>query len=181
MKKAIIIFIVILVIAIVTTAIILIKFHQSDSDVGSFTQVRVYSEGYAIDITSSNSGHPDSSKNSIFSSSFKVKDKTDKTENNYNVHYLKITSQDELNPDLDLTKKITINDKEFIYDIDELTMWSANLYYLIPDSNDVLTIEVDGGNVYDNMGHQAKTLAMTDLSLLNSKELAGIVKFTISK
>ena len=68
----------------------------------------------------------------------------------------------------------------FDYYID-ISGWNAKLYYPIPNGNGQLVIKISGGTIYIPTGERVNTLAMVNRKVLESKELAEILDFSIRK
>ena len=175
---------IICVIAIIVIVCVVIKKQDStQAETGAFNKMTITTKGYAIDINSKEVGHP--SSGSLFSTSFDIVNK-DKSSKTYFVNYAELklasdsTFNDEIINDVAEQGEVTINGKKFNYSIG-LSPSNAALYYQIPDGNGKLIITVKGGNVFDSEGNQAKTQASVDEEVLNSKELAGILNFSVSK
>lgn len=58
---------------------------------------------------------------------------------------------------------------------------SQMLYYKISEGNEELIIEVRGSLVFDSEGNDVGRTALITKKVLESKELAGILNFTVNK
>lgn len=145
---------------------------------GSFYNSTVTTNGYKININSTESGHP--SGDSIFSTDFKIK-KSDNSTNYYSVDYLgvELYSSNSV-PTVEYPNYVTINGKKFGYYLNNMETL-VKLYYELPDKNGNIVIQVNGSNCFDANGNQAKCLAPITENVLKSSELAGIINFTVEK
>ena len=182
-KKVIKIIVILVIIIVIIGLFILILNHKLFSN-ETYNKTSITIKGYTIDINSKEVGNP--SSESYFSTSFNIIDNNNYT-NTYNVDFIDLslnsehTSSGEVVYDIVPPEEVTINGKKFDYylndDIENAT--SATLHYIIPDG--ALVIEVSGVGVFDSNGEQVKTSALVDEKVLKSKELAGILNFTVSK
>ncbi len=150
--------------------------ENSENETGSFSNTSFSINGYTIDIKSKEVGHP--SEGTYFETSFELSSNNKST---YFVDFVDLKDIENSDKTYNSAKEeVTINDKTYNYFIEEDT-WNATLYYQIPKENKYLIIEVRGGDVFDSEGNQVKTLANIDKKVLNSKELAEILNYTITK
>ena len=178
-KKLLILIGIVVITAIIVAGSILIINHFRDNDkpgnsggeTGSFHEMSFESNGVLVQINSTEEGHPgDGSK---FITSFTITTE-EGGEENYKVEFVDI---EEYTTDLD-SLIIKINEKEFLYNIEDPGKEFANLYYSIPNyEGRALHIKVVGTSKYDASGAQCKCLPMVDEEVLKSKELAGILNF----
>lgn len=152
------------------------------TETGTYNNVDVVIKDYTIKINSSKIGHP--SSNSYFSTSFTITH-TDGSTYNYIVNFADIILSSEnanLKPNFEIFDQgnITINNKDFKYYIDH-SAWNSLLYYTLPDKKGTLVIELRGSNIFSADGVQVKTLARINKEVLSSKELAGILNFSVNK
>lgn len=172
-----------IIIAIIGVCVFL-KHNLTEGDKGSFNKMSMTIKGYTIDINSKEAGHP--SRESYFNTSFEIKD------NNHNITMYDVdfidlklesefTSDEGLLYDMAMHNEVKINDKKFNYYIEtsDENVTSATLYYRISDG--ALIIKVSGGPVYDSSEKLVKESAPVDKNVLESKELAKILNFTVNK
>ena len=190
-KKKIEIIVILSVIIVIFGVCIFVSKHNSkqikvqneiEDETGAFNKMSIVINGYTININSKEVGHP--SHESIFSTSFNIISNHKK--NSYTVDFVDlITASDNTNNngivyDIAKPEVIKINGKKFDYYLDESNC-SATLYYIIPDGKGSLSIKVSGGSVFDSKGNLLDTLAPVNKKVLKSKELAGILNFTVSQ
>ena len=155
------------------------RIENEVEETGSFNHMEVTSEGYKIDINSSKKGHPVSG--SLFTTSFEIEN-DDETTYNYRVDYEDIHVYPE-GTVLDRVpfETIKINDKKFDYTIEE-GRTVAHLTYWIPgDDLAEVNITLRGQNCFAKDGTQIKMMAPITEEVLSSKELAGILDFTVEE
>lgn len=146
---------------------------------GSFNTLNITIDDYTIHINSKEKGHP--AEESFFLTSFTIKH-SDGLEYDYDVNYVDSILNLSPTPEFNISEQgnITINNKEFKYYVDDST-WNSILYYTLPDKKGCLAIKVTGRNVFNADGNQVKTKASIDKEVLSSKELAGIINFSVTK
>lgn len=175
--------ILVVIIVVVGVCIFIAKHKSTQNETGVFNKTSITIKGYTIDINSKDVGH--SSSKSYFNTSFDIIDK-DNNKCTYYVDFVDLnlisdnTDNDGIIYDIARPKEITINGKKFEYYLDESNS-NATLYYGIPDGEGQLIIKVSGGGVFDSEGNQAKMLAYVDKKVLESNELAEILKFSVHK
>ncbi len=185
-QKLIKIIVVLFVIIVVIVGVCAFIFNRESApdETEELNKMSITIKGYTIDIASKEVGH--SSSESYFSTSFNIIDDNNYT-NTYNVEFVDLklssenTSDGSITYDIARPEEVTINGKEFNYYLDDSEEYStsATLYYIIPDGS--LTIKVYGGSVFDSNGDQLKRLAFVNKEVLESKELAEVLNFTIKK
>ena len=159
------------------------KHKSTQNETVAVNKMSITIKGYTMDINSKEVGH--ASSKSYFNTSFDIIDK-DNNKCTYYVDFVDLnlisdnTGNDGIIDDIARPKEITINGKKFEYYLDE-SNWNATLYYRIPDGEGQLIIKVSGGGVFDSEGNQAKMLAYVDEKVLESDELAEILKFSVHK
>ena len=179
-KKLIIIILSVIAIILAGVSVWLLFFKGDNSSgeepaTGSFYNSKVTTNGYTIEINSTESGHP--SGDSIFSTSYRIEN-SDETKYVYSVDYKGIELYDNGVPTVSHEGYVTINNKKFGYYLDNN---SAELYYALPNNAGVLIIEVRGSICFDKDGNTAKFLPPVTEETLKSKELAGIINFEVTK
>ena len=182
MNKKGILLIVIVLIFIICTIFFVSKNNSINTENGSFNSIKVTIKDYTIDINSKETGHPNGS--SYFNTSFTITEKNG-TESDYEVDFLDIKSDSEndyidFNYDTSKQSTVVINRKSFKSYIDN-SQQNAILVYAIPGDNNNLIIKISGSDVFDSNGSELNNFATIDKSVLNSKELEGILNFSVSK
>ena len=158
------------------------KHNSIQNGIDGFNKKSISIKGYTININSKKVGN--SSDKSYFNTSFDIKD-NDKKINKYNVDFVDLelfsdSDNDGIIYDVERPEEVTINDKKYEYYLSNYNL-NATLYYRLPDGKGRLIIEVRGGNVFDSRGEQLKKLAVVDNKVLESKELAEILDFSVNK
>ena len=183
-KKTIILLIII--IFIISVVFFVLKqnpsFRSTDNEVGSFSKTTINIKNYAVEINSQKKGNP--GPDSYFSTSFSIKDKYGNNLD-YDVSFLDIKSENENDYitsefNIDNQSTVKINGKGFKYYIDTDKL-NALLVYEIPKETDSLIIKIAGNAVFDPNGSVSEKSAIIDKSVLESKELASILNFSITK
>lgn len=179
MNKKLIIIIGILLVVVIIAGILIFKISTGSLNVGKYSN-SVNIKGYNISIDAKKEEVP-SGNEAKFRTSFTKVD-GDHNKNTYYVDFKNVFEYEDgvvydmVPPD----GTIKINGKEFNYYLDS-SGWEASLYYSIPKTKGELIIEIKGGNIYAPNGSQLKTLATVNEKVLQSKELAEVLKFNVSK
>lgn len=150
-------------------------------ETGSFNKVSFTIGDYTINLNSAESGHPE--PGSYFSTSISIEN-NQKIESNYNIYFSDIIDSNTTpyGSDFNVYEEgnVSVNGKEYKYYIDN-SSWNAILCYTIPNENKELIIKINGSDVFNSDGVQLKHLATIDKEFLNSKELAEVLNYTITK
>lgn len=154
---------------------------STDGETGAFNDMSFVIDDYTISIDSEEVGHP--GPESYFNTDITIENE-EGTESDYIIDFSGIIDSKEkpYDSDFDVYKDgtVTIAGKEYKYYIDN-SAWKAILSYTIPNEKKDLIIEVNGSDVFDSEGNQAKHLATIDEDVLNSVELAGVLNYTVTK
>ena len=153
----------------------------TEGETGAFNDMNFVIDDYTISIDSKEKGHPD--VGSYFSTDITIED-DEGTESYYNIDFTDIIDSDEKPYDSDFEVyeygTILINGKKYKYYINN-DGWNAVLCYLIPNEKKDLIIKINGSDVFDAEGNQAKHMAIIDEDVLNSEELAGVLNYSVAK
>ena len=155
--------------------------NPEGGETGSFSKGSFTIDDYTINLNSAKDGHPQ--PNSYFSTSISIID-DEKIESNYNINFSDIIDSNTMPYDSNFNVYeediVSINGKDYKYYINN-SAWNAILCYTIPNENKDLIIKINGGDVFSSDGVQLKHLAHIDKEFLNSKELAEVLNYTITK
>ena len=150
---------------------------------GAFKNFEYGSDGYTINITSTEPGHP--SGDAFFQASFNYTYE-DKTSASFEVDYMNVqlypdsSNNNGIISDIVRPEEVIINNKTFYYYTNSAKD-EANLYYVLPDSLGQLNIRVKGLQKYTSDGNYSSNSPIINKSVLESDALAGILSFTVSK
>ncbi len=154
---------------------------STDGETGAFFGGSFAMDEYIVNIDSKQAGHP--GPEAYYLTDISIEN-DEGTESDYDIYFSDIIDSDEKPYDSNFNVYedgiVSINGKEYKYYIDS-SGWSAILCYTIPNENKYLVIKVNGSDVFDSDGNQAKTLAVVDEDVFNSKELAEVLNFTVAK
>ena len=143
---------------------------------GAFTNMQFSNDGYTVDLTVENPGHPE--HGSMFTTDFTIK-RDDGSTTYYILSYKGVQVVE--NFDASKYKQVVINGKTFMYETDKTN--SVTLIYTetINGKTVEVDIELKGNDAFDKEGNYAEGEVLIDEEVLKSEELARSVNFTISE
>ena len=153
---------------------------RDGGETGAFKTMTLEKDGIKIKINSSEPGHPE--PDSLFTTFFEI-EHDDGSTWEYQVEYTDIVKYEKgIVFDRVPCDTFKINDKSFDCIIEE-NEYQKHLIYWIPGGEQIACIDITikGGDVFDKEGNQAKMQARVDEDVLKSKELAGILNFTVEE
>lgn len=177
-KKPIIIVTIVLIILCIIGIILFLNNGKSKKDTGAFYNTNFDINGYNIEISSKESGHPVS--DSYFNTSFNITD-SKKYIHSYEVDIIDLYEIDKKDVKVD-GSLVTINKKKYYYSIDNDTNTAIMEHYTkVSGKRIVLKVKVTGMSVFDYMGNLTSEMSKIDDKVLSSEELASILNISLSK